>query len=165
MFLVVFRFSWCNYSLIILYDGKTELESILEEKFLKRHETAVVDVFSGKVSISDSRGYFFKQLLIFYSLKIPSPDEEREVDLGTFVDQEESDIDDESDVDLDLDLDLDSEHNDDDLESDSLLSDSVDRAWSAEEFQWSLTLPEQVLSLTILIYYTPCHQLRYSNFL
>ena len=112
-----------------------------------------------------SRGYFFKQLLIFYSLKIPSPDEEREVDLGTFVDQEESDIDDESDVDLDLDLDLDSEHNDDDLESDSLLSDSVDRAWSAEEFQWSLTLPEQVLSLTILIYYTPCHQLRYSNFL
>ena len=125
----------------------------------------MVDVFSGKVSISDSRGYFFKQLLIFYSLKIPSPDEEREVDLGTFVDQEESDIDDESDVDLDLDLDLDSEHNDDDLESDSLLSDSVDRAWSAEEFQWSLTLPEQVLSLTILIYYTPCHQLRYSNFL
>ena len=134
--------------------------SILEENFLKRHD---VDVFSGKVSISDSRGYFFKQLLIFYSLKIPSPDEEREVDLGTFVDQEESDIDDESDVDLDLDLD--SEHNDDDLESDSLLSDSVDRAWSAEEFQWSLTLPEQVLSLTILIYYTPCHQLRYSNFL
>ena len=125
MFLVVFRFSWCNYSLIILYDGKTELESILEENFLKRHETAVVDVFSGKVSISDSRGY----------------------------------------VDLDLDLDLDSEHNDDDLESDSLLSDSVERAWSAEEFQWSLTLPEQVLSLTILIYYTPCHQLRYSNFL
>ena len=125
----------------------------------------MVDVFSGKVSISDSRGYFFKQLLIFYSLKIPSPDEEREADLGTFVDQEESDIDDESDVDLDLDLDLDSEHNDDDLESDSLLSDSVDRAWSAEEFQWSLTLPEQVLSLTILIYYTPCHQLRYSNFL
>ena len=59
MFLVVFRFSWCNYSLIILYDGKTELESILEENFLKRHETAVVDVFSGKVSISDSRGYFF----------------------------------------------------------------------------------------------------------
>ena len=67
----------------------------------------------------------------------------REVDLGTFVDQEEGDIDDESDVELDLDLD--SEHNDDDLESDSLLSDSVDRAGSAEEFQWSLTLPEQVL--------------------
>ena len=87
----------------------------------------------------------------------------REVDLGTFVDQEEGDIDDESDVELDLDLD--SEHNDDDLESDSLLSDSVDRAGSAEEFQWSLTLPEQVLSLTILIYYTPCHQLSYSNFL
>ena len=99
---------------------------------------------------------FFKQLLIFYSLKIPSPDEEREVDLGTFVDQEEGDIDDESGVELDLDLD--SEHNDDDLESDGLLSYSVDRAGSAEEFQWSLTLPEQVLSLTILIYYTPCHQ-------
>ena len=109
------------------------------------------------------RLFFCKQLLIFYSLKIPSPDEEREVDLGTFVDQEEGDIDDESDVELDLDLD--SEHNDDDLESDSLLSDSVDRAGSAEEFQWSLTLPEQVLSLTILIYYTPCHQLSYSNFL
>ena len=68
-------------------------------------------------------------------------------------------------MELDLDLDLDSKHNDDDLESDSLLSDSVDRAGSAEEFQWSLTLPEQVLSLTILIYYTPCHQLSYSNFL
>ena len=51
------------------------------------------------------RLFFFKQLLIFYSLKIPSPDEEREVDLGTFVDQEEGDIDDESDVELDLDLD------------------------------------------------------------
>ena len=106
---------------------------------------------------------FFKQLLIFYSLKIPSPDEEREVDLGTFVDQEKGDIDDESDVELDLDLD--SEHNDDDLESDSLVSNSVDKAGSAEKFQWSLTLPEQVLSLTILIYYTPCHQLSYSNFL
>ena len=69
---------------------------------------------------------------------------------------------------MELDLDLDSEHNDDDLsdlESDSLLSDSVDRAGSAEEFQWSLTLPEQVLSLTILIYYTPFHHLSYSNFL
>ena len=109
------------------------------------------------------RLFFFKQLLIFYSLKIPSPDEEREVDLGTFVDQEEGDIDDESDVELDLDLN--SENNDDDRESDSLLSDSVDRAGSAEEFQWSLTHPEQVLSLTILIYYTPCHQLSYSNFL
>ena len=90
--------------------------------------------------LSDSRGHFLKQLLIFYSLKIPSPDEEREVDLGTFVDQEEGDIDDESDVELDLDLD--SEHNDDDLESVYILSDSVDRAGSAEEFQWSLTLPE-----------------------
>ena len=104
-----------------------------------------------------------EQLLILNGLKIPSPDEEREVHLGTFVDQEEGDIDDESDVELDLDLD--SEHNDDDLESDSLLSDSVDRAGSAEEFQWSLTLPEQVLSLTILIYYTPCYQLSHSNFL
>ena len=89
----------------------------------------------------------------------------REVDLGTFVDQEEGDIDLDDESDLELDLDLDSEHNDDDLESDSLLSDSVDRAGSAEEFQWSLTLPEQVLRLTILIYYTPFHQLSYSNFL
>ena len=62
---------------------------------------------------------FFKAPLNFYSLTIPSPDEEREVDLGTFVDKEEGDIDDESDVELDLDLDLDSEHNDDDLESDT----------------------------------------------
>ena len=81
---------------------------------------------------------------------------EREIDLRTFVDEEEGDIDYESDVELDgndqLDLDLDSEHNDDDLESDllsdsedragsaeesDLLSDSEDRAGSAEEFQWS----------------------------
>ena len=68
-----------------------------------------------QVSITDFRDNFFKQLLIFYSLTIPSPDEEREVDLGTFVDEEDN-IDDESDVELDLDLD--SEHNDDDLESD-----------------------------------------------
>ena len=53
-----------------------------------------------------------------------------------------------------MELDLDLEHNDDDLDSDSLLSDSVDRAGSAEEFQWSLTLPEQVLSLRIVILYT-----------
>ena len=66
-----------------------------------------------QVSITDLRGYFLKQLLIFYSLTISSPDEEREVDLGTFVD-------DESDVELDLDLDL--EHNDDDLESDRVYS-------------------------------------------
>ena len=46
---------------------------------------------------------------------------EREVDLGTFVDEEEGDIDDESDVELDH-LDLDSEHNDDDLESDRVYS-------------------------------------------
>ena len=38
-------------------------------------------------------------------------------------------MDDESDVELDVGLD--SEHNDDDLESDSLLSDSVDRAGPA----------------------------------
>ena len=53
------------------------------------------------------------------------------------------DIDGESDVELDgndqLDLDLDSEHNDY-FESD-LLSDTEDRASSAEEFQWSPTLP------------------------
>ena len=51
------------------------------------------------------------------SLINPSPDEERETDLGTLVD-------DENGVELDgndqLDLDLDSEHNDDDLESDPL---------------------------------------------
>ena len=54
-----------------------------------------------------------------------------------FADEGKGDVDDESDVELDgndqLDLDLDSEHNDDDLESD-LLSDSEDRAGSAEEF-------------------------------
>ena len=54
----------------------------------------------------------------------------REVNLGTFVDEEEGDIDDESGVELDgnnqLDLDVDQEHNDDNLESD-LLSDSEDR--------------------------------------
>ena len=71
--------------------------------------------------------------------------------------KKKGDIDDGSNVELDgniqLDLDLDSEHsdNDDDLESD-LLSDIEDRTRSAEEFQWSLTLPEQVLSLRILIY-------------
>ena len=88
----------------------------------------------------------------FYSLTNPSPDEEREIDLGTFVDEEEGDIDDESDVDLDGNdqLDLETEQ-DDDLES-YLLSDSKDRAGSAEEFQWSPTLPEQALSLRILIY-------------
>ena len=65
---------------------------------------------------------------------------------------------------MELNLDLDSEHNEDDLESDSLLSDSVDRAGSGEEFQWSLILPEQVLGLRILIYYTLRHQLSYSIF-
>ena len=62
---------------------------------------------------------------------------ERDIDLWTSVDEEEGDIDDESYVVLDgndeLDLDLGSEHNED-LESD-LLSDSEDRADSAEEFQ------------------------------
>ena len=71
-----------------------------------------------------------------------------------FVDEGKGDTDDESDVELDgnnqLDLDLDWEHNDDDLESD-LLSDSGDRAGSAEQFQSSPNLSEQVLSLRILI--------------
>ena len=59
-----------------------------------------------QVSITDLRDYFFKAAFnFFYSLTIPSPNEEREVDLGTFVDEEEDDIDDESDVELDLDLD------------------------------------------------------------
>ena len=80
-----------------------------------------------------------------------------------FVDEQEGDINDESDVELDLDLD--SEHNDGDLESDSLLSNSVDRAGYAEELQWSLTLPEQGLRLRMLVYYTPRHQSSYSNFL
>ena len=96
-----------------------------------------------------------------HSLTNPSPDEEIEIYLGTFVDEEEGDIDFDSDVELDGNeqTDLDSEHNDDDLESD-LLSDSEDRAGSAEEFQWSSTLPEQVLSLRIIIYYTPPQHLR-----
>ena len=57
-----------------------------------------------------------------------------------------STVDDESDVELDGNdlLDLDLEHNDDDFESD--LSDSEDRAGSAEEFQWSPTLPELTLA-------------------
>ena len=143
----------------------------LEENFLKRLETAAVDELDGgvrnkcvwawlgfqdanedslQVSITDLRGYFLKQLLIFYSLTISSPDEEREVDLGTFVD-------DESDVELDLDLDL--EHNDDDLESDRVYSPIQ---WIELGLQRNLsghlTLPEQVLSLRILIYYTPPHQ-------
>ena len=75
------------------------------------------------------------------------------------------DIDDESEVELDgndqLNFDLDSEYNYDDLD---LLSDLEDRAGSAEEFQWSPTLPERVLRLRILIYYTPPHQLSFSNF-
>ena len=78
----------------------------------------------------------WKQPLIFYSLINPSPDKEWDSS-REFVDEENGDVDDQSDVELDrtnqLDLDLDTEHNDDDLESD-LLSDSEDRAGSAEEF-------------------------------
>ena len=70
----------------------------------------------------------------FLVLTNPSPDDERE---RKFV-YEEGDIGDESDVELDgndqLDLDLDSEHSANDRESD-LLSDSKDRARSAEDFQ------------------------------
>ena len=76
----------------------------------------------------------WKQPLIFYRDN-PSPDKERDSS-REFVDEEKGDVDDESDVELDgnnqLDLDLDLEHNDNDLESD-LLSDSEDRAGSAEE--------------------------------
>ena len=84
------------------------------------------------------------------------------VHLGTFVDEEEGDIDDDTDAELDGNdqLDLDLEHNDDNLDSDQL-SDSEDRAGSAGEFQWSSTLPDQVLSLRILIYYTPPQQLSF----
>ena len=67
----------------------------------------------------------------------------REIDRSRDVDdEEEGDIDDESEVELDgndqlnLELDLDSEHND-------------------------KTLPKQVLSLRILIFYTPPHQLSF----
>ena len=81
-------------------------------------------------------------LNFLHSFTNPSPDEERGIDLGTFVDEEEDDIDDESD--------LASEHNGD-LESD-LLSDTEDKTDSAEEIQWSPTLQEQVLRLRILIY-------------
>ena len=83
------------------------------------HLLLVVSFSVGQVSLSDLGDCFLKQLLIFYSLTIPSPDEEREIDLGTFVDKEEGDIDYESDVELDLDLDLHSGHNDNDLESDT----------------------------------------------
>ena len=75
----------------------------------------------------------------FFSLINPSPDKERDSS-REFVDEEKGDVDHESDVEIleldgnnQLDLDLDSEHNDDDniIESD-LLSDSEDRAGSAE---------------------------------
>ena len=93
----------------------------------------------------------------FYRLINPSPDKERDSS-REFADEGKGDVDDESNVELDgndqLDLDLYLEHNDDYLESD-LLSDSKDRAGSAEEFLWSPILSEQVLSLRILIYYTP----------
>ena len=78
----------------------------------------------------------WKQPLIFYSHINPSPGKERDSS-REFADEGKGDVDDESDVELDgndqLDLDLDSEHNHDDLES-GLLSDSEDRAGSAEEF-------------------------------
>ena len=61
----------------------------------------------------------------------------------TFEDEEEDDKDGESDVELDGNDHL-------DLDSD-LLSDTEDKASSAE-FQWSPTLPEQVSSLRIRIY-------------
>ena len=77
------------------------MKVFLEENFLKRHETAVVDeLYRGvrnkwvwawlgcqdanedslQISTTDFRDYFLEQLFIFYSLTIPSPDEEREVD-------------------------------------------------------------------------------------
>ena len=88
------------------------------------------------------RHIFFKPAFNYYSLTNPSPDEERERDRSRdVVNEEEGDIDDESEVELDGNdqLDLDSEHND-------------------------KTLPEQFLSLRILIFYTPPHQLSFSNF-
>ena len=56
--------------------------------------------------------FFLETALNFlHSLTNPSPDEERLIDFGTFVDAKEDDIDNESDVELDgndqLDLDLD----------------------------------------------------------
>ena len=69
--------------------------------------------------LKDNLDYFLKAAFNFFkSYNSITWLREREVDLGTFVDEEEGDIDDESDVELDLDLD--SEHNDDDLDSDSL---------------------------------------------
>ena len=43
--IILFRFSGLKYSLIILYDDRLKQNSkvFLEENFLKRHETAVVD--------------------------------------------------------------------------------------------------------------------------
>ena len=84
------------------------------------HLLLVVSFSVGQVSLSDL-GDFFKAAFNFLQSYNSIIDEDREVDLGTFVDKEEGDIDDKSDVelDLDLDLDLDSGHNDDDLESDT----------------------------------------------
>ena len=83
-------------------------------------------------------------LNFLHSLTNPSPDEQREIDLWTFVYEGEGDIDGESGVELDgngqLDLDVDSEHNN--YHESDLLSDSEEGAGSAEEFQWSPTLPE-----------------------
>ena len=58
-----------------------------------------------------------KAAFYFYSLTNPSPDEKRDIDLGTFKDEEEGDIDDESDVELDGNdqLDVGFEQHDDDL--------------------------------------------------
>ena len=78
----------------------------------------------------------------------------RERGLGTFVDEEEGDIDDESDVELNLDLD--SEHNDDNLESDRVLSPIQ---WIELALQrWSRTGPK--LENT-----NPPQQLSFSSFL
>ena len=89
-----------------------------------------------QVSMTDLIYYFFKAAFNFFSLTIPSPNEEREVDLGTFVDEEEGDIDDGSDVELDLDLD--SEHNDDSLESDRVYCPIQ---WIELALQWNFSGP------------------------
>ena len=96
-----------------------------------------------KESRDESQGIHTTVLRVDLGLYVHNVDDnlmmrerEREIDQKKFVD-EEGDIDDESDDEFDgkdqLDLDLDSERNDDDLESD-LLSDSEDRAGSAEDF-------------------------------
>ena len=97
------------------------------------------------------RRYIFKAAFDFLnSLINPSPEEERERELETSVDEEAGDIDDKSDVALDgndqLDLDLNYTWSSmTTTQVSDLLSDSEDRAGSAEEFQWSPTLSEQAL--------------------